>query len=157
MESEFIKSLSLDDEFSRHPSVNDIDTAVHDLLSNNYFSVVENASGPYEVLLSLADKRLILNIKSSMKSNAKVNLKDAKIMIPLSSFRSIIKDYFIICESYHEMLKTGHNEKVEAVDAGRRSMHNEGAEIMLKLLENRINMDFETARRLFTIITILHM
>ena len=151
--SEYIKSLSLEAGFAKYLSVKELDTAINDLLAQNYFSLVENPAGPYELEVGLAENRLVFNIKPNEKSK----IKTAKINIPLRAFRSIIKDYFLVCESYQDMLKTGHSEKVEAIDAGRRALHNEGAEILLKLLEERINLDFETARRLFTIITVLHM
>lgn len=156
MESEYIKSLLLDEGFAKYRSVKELDTAVNDLLSYNYFSVInekgqDKLGGPYDVVIDMAENRLILNIKLKGKA------KPVRVLVPMRSFRSIIKDYFIVCESYQEMLKKGMLEKVEAIDMGRRSVHNEGAEIFLHLLENKINMDFETARRLFTIITVLHM
>jgi len=152
--NEYIKSFSLEEGFAAYQSVKELDTAIHDLLSQNYFSIVESPGGPYDAVIEAGENRLVLNVKSL---SDKSKLHNAKIAIPLRSFRSIIKDYFLIVESYQEMLQQGHVDKVEAVDMGRRGVHNEGAEMLLKLLENRINMDFETARRIFTIITILHM
>lgn len=152
--NEHIKSFSLEESFAAYRSLKEVDSAINDLLQHNYFSIVESPSGPYETVIEAGESRLILNIKSLAP---KTKLHHAKISIPLRSFRSIIRDYFLICESYQEMLNKGNVDKVEAVDAGRRSVHNEGAEILLKLLEERINMDFETARRLFTIIAALHM
>ena len=152
MESEHITSLSLEDSLAQYRSVKEVDAAVNDLLLHNYFSLVTGAAGPYEVTIGLAENRMILNVRPGMKDK----IKQLKIGVPLRSFRSIIRDYFIVCESYQEMLKTGILNKVEAIDMGRRGVHNEGAEILLHLLENKINMDFETARRLFTIITVLH-
>ncbi len=155
MESERIKSLSLDSEFAKYRSVKEIDTAINDLLLYNYFSVISSPDGPYDVILGVAEKRIIFDIKPTGTLKSKV--KTIKISVPLSSFRSIIKDYFIVCESYQEALKNGVIEKVEAIDMGRRGVHNEGAEVLLHLLENKINLDFETARRIFTIITVLHI
>ncbi len=144
--------MSLEDSLAQYRSVKELDTAVNDLLSYNYFSLVTGPAGPYEVTIGLAENRMILNVRPGLKDK----IKQVKIGVPLRSFRSIIRDYFIVVESYQEMLKTGIINKVEAIDMGRRGVHNEGAEILLHLLENKINMDFETARRLFTIITILH-
>ncbi len=154
--NEHIKSFALEEGFAAYRRLKELDTAINDLLLNNYFSIVESPCGPYETIIEAGENRLILNIKS-LAAKSKSKLHNAKISIPLRSFRSIIRDYFLICESYQEMLGRGNVDKVEAVDAGRRAMHNEGAEMLLKLLENRINMDFETARRLFTIIATLHM
>jgi uncharacterized protein (UPF0262 family) len=143
---ESIKALNLDDSIAHFRSNLDLNTSIKDLLSFNYFSVVEKPKGPYTVVLSLEDNRL----------NFQINKKH-KVQLPLRSFRSLIKDYFLILDSHQDALKHGMLEKIEAIDMGRRSLHNEGAELIIELLENKINTDFETARRLFTIITILHI
>ena len=153
MDSEHVKQLSFAGEIARFRSVKEVDAAIKDLLEFNYFSIAENACGPYNVVLDIAEKRLVFNITPT----ASKKIKSSRVQIPLSSFRSIIKDYFIILESHQDALNQGLIEKVEAIDMGRRGMHNEGAEILLGLLENKINLDFETARRFFTIITALHL
>ena len=143
---ECIKSIELDDSIAHHRTNIDLNTSLKDLLAFNYFSLVEKPKSPYKVTIGQEDNRLNFHIN-----------KKHKIQIPLRSFRSIIKDYFMILESHQDALKHGMIEKVEAIDMGRRSLHNEGAELIIELLENKINTDFETARRLFTIITILHI
>ena len=77
--------------------------------------------------------------------------------IPLSNFRSVIKDYFFICESYYEAIKAASPSKIEAIDMGRRSVHNEGSEILSERLKQYVEVDFDTARRLFTLICVLHI
>jgi uncharacterized protein (UPF0262 family) len=150
MDNEYISSLNLDGELLKYRANREIDTAIKDLLSYNYFSALCINAGPYDITLSISENKLIFNIKAPKK-------KSAKFVISLRSFRSIIKDYFLVCESYQEALSSGRADRVEAIDMGRRGLHNEGAELILDLCENSINTDFDTARRLFTIIATLHM
>jgi len=121
--------------------------AVADLLAANVFSL--DMDGPYRLDLALSENRLVLDISNADSFRT--------ILIPIKSFKSIIKDYFLICESYFEALKTATTSgKIEAIDMGRRAIHNEGSELLIELLKGKAEVDFETARRLFTLICILH-
>jgi uncharacterized protein (UPF0262 family) len=77
-------------------------------------------------------------------------------MLSLSPFRKLVKDYFFVCESYYEAIKTAPPSRIEALDMGRRGLHNEGSQLLMQRLEGKITTDFDTARRLFTLICALH-
>jgi uncharacterized protein (UPF0262 family) len=79
------------------------------------------------------------------------------VALPLAPFRRIVKDYFTVCESYFDAIKTASPSKIEAIDMGRRGLHNEGSEILRERLDGRIDVDFDTARRLFTLLCVLHI
>jgi uncharacterized protein (UPF0262 family) len=123
--------------------------AVYDLLEDNHF-VLADHPGPYRLILSLADRRLILNICADggapLISHA----------LSLTPFRRVVKDYFLICESYYQAIRSGSPSRIEAIDMGRRALHNEGSEILRERLRGKIEMDLDTARRLFTLVCVLH-
>lgn len=130
--------------------------AISDLLEDNQFEVIGLDQGPYHILLSLADNRLHFKISTFDKiqgSGAEI----AHLMVPVAPFRSVIKDYFIICESYFDAIKQGSINRIEAIDMGRRGVHNEGSEQLMSLIADKVKMDFETARRLFTLLCVLHI
>lgn len=127
----------------------ELEIAINDLLEDNKFSVKDWRNGPYRTKLDIVDNRISLGIEAADK--------ETKISIPTSPFRRIIKDYFILFDSYEEAMNLGHHGKIEAIDMGRRSLHNEGAETLIDLLDEKIEVNLETARRLFTIITVLHL
>ncbi len=125
--------------------------ALADLLHDNYFAPLGLDTGPYDVFLSARDNRLRFEIRAAHASEM------LEIILPLAPFRSVIKDYFLICENYFDIVKTGDPYRIEAIDMGRRSIHNEGSELLKTLLEDKITVDFNTARRLFTLICVLHI
>lgn len=130
--------------------------ALADLLDTNSFSPLgENGTpldkGPYDVTLSVADNRLNLFVRDLQQAEL------SRVTLPLSPFRSVVKDYFLICESYFEAIKQGSVQRVEAIDMARRGLHNEGSEMLAGLLKERVTVDFETARRLFTLLCVLHI
>ncbi len=125
--------------------------AIYDLVEENSFQPVGDANGgPYKLKLSLVDARLVFA----------VTREDDKAVIThilsLSPFRRVIKDYFMICESYYEAIRTSTPSQIEAIDMGRRGIHNEGSETLRERLAGKIDVDFDTARRLFTLICVLH-
>jgi uncharacterized protein (UPF0262 family) len=124
--------------------------AIADLLDENLFEPHCMSGGPYVLHLSIADGRLIFDIESDKKETAKA-------VLSIAPLRGIIRDYFMICESYYEALKEIGAGKLEAIDMGRRGVHNEGSEELQSMLKGRINIDFPTARRLFTLICVLHI
>lgn len=125
--------------------------AIFDLLEANHFAPVGEFTGPYKVQLSLEDNRLIFDVKDQGKA------VDARIALPLSPYRRIIREYFLICESYFQAIKTEAPSRIEAIDMGRRGLHNDGAELLLERLSEKIELDPDTARRLFTLICVLHI
>jgi len=123
--------------------------AIADLRAENLFQPLCMKGGPYEVHLSIAEGRLIFDITSEKGEKTKA-------VLAIGALRGLIRDYFMICESYYEALKSS-PAKLEAIDMGRRGIHNEGSEALQEILKGRINVDFPTARRLFTLICVLHI
>ncbi|PIW27338.1 MAG: hypothetical protein COW29_11440 [Rhodobacterales bacterium CG15_BIG_FIL_POST_REV_8_21_14_020_59_13] len=124
--------------------------AVSDLLEANHFSPEGDNLGPYNVNLSIDDGKLAIDIRTETGEAIHT------FMFSLGPFRGIFKDYFMICESYHEAVRDSSLAQIEAIDMGRRGVHNEGAELLLERFMGKIDVDFETARRLFTLIGALH-
>lgn len=128
----------------------DRDIVISDILADNHFAAVNSDPGPYLLRLEVVENRLRFDLR---------DLDDgvlADFNLPISSLRSTIKDYFVIGDSYVDALKTSNQHRLEAIDMGRRGLHNEGAEIIRDRLKAHVKMDFETARRLFTLISLLH-
>ncbi|MGD2133150.1 MAG: UPF0262 family protein [Maricaulaceae bacterium] len=124
--------------------------AVFDLIEENAFKVVDAADGPYAVRLSTADNRLIFDVANEDGDPVKI------IGLSMSPFRRIIRDYFLICESYYDAIRNATPQQIEAVDMGRRGLHNEGSELLSDRLAGKVEMDFDTSRRLFTLMCALH-
>ncbi len=124
--------------------------AIYDLLEENFFSPGCDRDGPYEVTLSIQESRLIFDIRGEDGTEY------ARVPLPMAPFRRIVKDYFTVCESYFTAIKTASPSQIEAIDMGRRGLHNEGSELLKDRLEGKIEMDFPTSRRLFTLLCVLH-
>ncbi len=124
--------------------------AIFDLLEENEFRPLQSQSGPYVVNLSLNDDRLILNVLRTNGSNR------GDFTLSLKPFRRIVKDYFMICEAYHDAIRTSTSAQIEAIDMGRRGLHNEGSRLLTDSFRNSIEIDFNTSRRIFTLICALH-
>jgi uncharacterized protein (UPF0262 family) len=125
--------------------------AVFDLLERNSFAVVNGFAGPYRVALSLREHNLVFAIQNQDET------EQAEIGLSMRPFRRLIKDYFLICDSYFQAIKSASPSRIEAIDMGRRGLHNEGAEKLVDALADKIEIDDETARRLFTLICVLHI
>ncbi len=125
--------------------------AIYDLIEENRFMPANTDAGPYALHLSLEESRLIFDIRSEDQSPI------LRVPLPLVPFRKIIKDYFTVCESYFAAIKTASPSHIEAIDMGRRGLHNEGSELLRANLDGKIDMDFATARRLFTLLCVLHI
>jgi uncharacterized protein (UPF0262 family) len=125
--------------------------AIFDLLEENHFAPVGDDRGPYALRLAIEDSRLILDISDE---------RDERITVfglALSPFRRIVKDYWDICESYYEAIRSATPSRIEAIDMGRRGLHNEGSDILRERLRGKIDIDDNTARRLFTLLCVLHL
>ena len=125
--------------------------AIFDLLEDNCFDPVGLASGPYSLILMIEDNRLVFDVRSENDEEL------GKFNLPVGTFRRIVKDYFIICDSYYEAIKRSSPSQIEAIDMGRRSLHNEGAEILKEKLADKVTINETTARRLFTLVCVLHI
>ena len=149
-----IVEISLDERsvVRRSPDVeHERAVAIYDLIEENYFAPAGDAGGPYNLHLSIAENRLLFDIHSE------AGLSIAKVTLPLLPFRRIVKDYFAVCETYFEAIRTASPSRIEAIDMGRRGLHDEGSELLRDRLDGKIEMDSDTARRLFTLICVLHI
>ena len=125
--------------------------AVEDLLGGNCFDPVGLAPGPFVLHLSVREGRLVLDIRDAQDQPLRA------IILVLGPFRRLIKDYHMLVETHEEAVTSGAMDaRVQAIDMGRRGLHNEAAELLVTRLEGRVNLDFETARRLFTLVAALH-
>lgn len=124
--------------------------AIFDLIEENSFEPIGHDSGPYRLDLSLIDSKLVFQIRTE------ANVDVATHILSLTPFRRIVKDYFMICESYYEAIRSSTPGQIEAIDMGRRGIHNEGSQTLMDRLEGKIRIDFDTARRLFTLVCVLH-
>ncbi|MDF1857304.1 UPF0262 family protein [Pseudooceanicola sp.] len=129
--------------------------AMFDLMEENSFSLPNRddrvvPDGPYRVGLSIREKRLVFDIRTENDSPA------AEFHLSLGPFRQVVKDYFAICKSYFDAVKTLPPHQIETIDMARRGIHNEGANILMERLEGKAEIDSDTARRLFTLICVLH-
>ena len=124
--------------------------AIYDLLEINSFAPVEHAGGPYTLHLSINDNRLVFDIRLEDGTPVVAHL------FSLSPLRRIVKDYYMICDSYYQAIRTATPDKIEAIDMGRRGIHDEGSRILMERLKDKVTVDMDTARRLFTFICVLH-
>jgi uncharacterized protein (UPF0262 family) len=125
--------------------------AIFDLLEENSFATAAGHPGPFHLRLGLEENRLVLDIRSTAEEPLE------RVVLPMSPFRSIVKDYFLVCESYYNAIRTATPSRIEAIDMGRRALHNEGSELLRERLADRVTMDLGTARRLFTLVCVLHI
>jgi uncharacterized protein (UPF0262 family) len=125
--------------------------ALYDLMEENDFALVDGDPGPYCLRLAIEDNRLVLDIRDADDAAL------TAVRLPLLPFRSVVRDYFKICESYYDAIKTASLSRIEAIDMGRRGLHNEGAEKLRERLADKIRVDDDTARRLFTLVCVLHI
>jgi uncharacterized protein (UPF0262 family) len=123
--------------------------AIYDLVEENCFAPEGGHDGPFALRISLVDQKLALQITRDGGEEVMTHL------LSLSPFRKILKDYFMICESYRNAIKASSPSQIEAIDMGRRGLHDEGAEVLLERLKGKIAIDHQTARRLFTLICAL--
>jgi uncharacterized protein (UPF0262 family) len=125
--------------------------AIYDLLEANRFKPAGSAGGPYRLVLGIEENRLVFDIHLDDDST------HGKVMLSLTPLRRVIKDYFLICDSYFRAIRTAPPSQIEALDMARRGSHNEGSELLQERLKGKIEVDFDTARRLFTLICVLHL
>jgi uncharacterized protein (UPF0262 family) len=129
--------------------------AITDLLKSNQFTPLSGRAGPFHLHLAIEENRLVMAIRPSGASGA--DGSSESIVLPLAPFRRIVKDYFLVCESYYEAIRDKSLSQVEAIDVGRRSLHDEGSELLTERLAGKVAIDHDTARRLFTLICVLHL
>ncbi len=142
------------DEASLGSSSDDIEherrVAIYDLIEENKFKPIGHAGGPYALHLGMRGNRLVFDIRLTDGTPVIAH------MLSLAPFRGIVKDYFVVCDSYYTAIRTATPDRIEALDMGRRGLHDEGSRIVMERLKRKVELDFDTARRLFTLITVLH-
>ena len=153
--AERLVQIEFDEGTGPHPSP-DVEQerriAVYDLVENNFFAPRGGEGrGPYTLRLKIADNRLIFAIGTV--AGAPVQ----ETPLSMSPFRSLMKDYATVCDSYFEAIKTAPRTRIEALDMGRRGLHDDGSKLLMECLQSEVQIDFETARRLFTLVYVLHM
>ncbi|KPU83924.1 hypothetical protein JI58_06875 [Marinosulfonomonas sp. PRT-SC04] len=129
--------------------------AVFDLIEENSFALPTRGDrvppvGPYRLTLAIRDRRLVIGVSTEAQENA------GEFHLSLGPFRQVVKDYFMICESYFDAVKTLPPSQIETIDMARRGIHDEGGRILQERLEGKAIVDIATARRLFTLICVLH-
>lgn len=148
-------NISLDEEtvVRRKPEVeHERAVAIFDLLEENHFALAGAFTGPYSLHISVEDNsRLCFDVRSEDEQPL------TRVQLSLKPFQRIVKDYFMICESYYSAIKKATPSQIEAIDMGRRGLHNEGSELLRERLVGKVEVDFDTARRLFTLICVLHI
>ncbi len=125
--------------------------AITDLLHDNSFAPTTGAGGPFDLRLGIEENRLVFDIGGADASARE------RVLLPLTPFRRIVKDYFLVCESYYNAVRSANPARIEAIDMGRRALHDEGSEQLRDCLAERVRVDFNTARRLFTLLCVLHI
>ncbi len=153
-----ITDLRLDEKsiLRRNPDIeHERQVAIFDLLEDNAFEPThvydKGYVGPFHVVLRMEDNRLAIDVKNN------TNILLETIVLPLTPFRRVIKEYFLICDSYFKAIKTASPRQIEAIDMGRRGLHNEGSEILRERLAEKAVVDKDTARRLFTLLCVLQI
>ncbi|GLK75475.1 UPF0262 protein [Methylopila jiangsuensis] len=124
--------------------------AIYDLIEDNAFAPREAGEGPFALLIGLVDRKLALNVTLASDGSAVVTH-----FLSLTPFMKILKDYFLVCESYYSAIRSASPSQIEAIDMGRRGLHDEGAQVLAERLKDKIEIDHDTARRLFTLIAAL--
>ncbi|MCC6920482.1 MAG: UPF0262 family protein [Alphaproteobacteria bacterium] len=143
LDAESLQAASADVEQERR-------VAIFDLLEANSFRPAGSHGGPYVLRLALEQGRLVFDVQTEARA------PHGRVMLSLTPFRKIVKDYFFICDSYYKAIKTAAPSQIEAIDMGRRGLHNEGSQVLQERLAGKIEVDHDTARRLFTLICALH-
>ena len=150
----FISNIDLEEKTTIRRSAqveHERKVAIFDLLEDNSFALRSGAEGPFHLKLRIEDNRIIFDLRGQDEQPL------SELALPISMFRKIVKDYFLICDSYFEAIKTKAPSQIEAIDMARRGIHDEGAELLRERMANKVSTDLQTARRLFTLICVLHI
>ena len=125
--------------------------AIFDLLEGNSFAPAAGYPGPFRLLLRVEEGRLALDVRDADEAPLET------VMLPLTPFRRVVREYFAICDSYYQAIRNASPSMIETVDMARRGVHNQAAELLIERLDGKIAVDFDTARRLFTLVCVLHI
>jgi uncharacterized protein (UPF0262 family) len=153
-----VAAITLDERtvLRRSPAIeHEREAAVADLLKDNRFAPLSGRAGPFHLTLAVAENRLAMEIRAL--GDEPEGGSGETITLALAPFHRIVKDYFLVCESYYQTIRGHGLAHVEAIDVGRRSLHDEGAALLIERLADKVAIDHPTARRLFTLICVLHL
>jgi uncharacterized protein (UPF0262 family) len=145
-------AIEIDESIGRSASPeaeHDRKAAIYDLLEDNQFQLSNGVAGPYHLILANLENRLVFDVRNEAQQNI------IAFGLSMTPFRRIVKDYFEICGSYYDAIRTANPAQIETIDMARRGLHNEGSEILRERLKGKAEMDLDTARRLFTLVCAL--
>ena len=125
-------------------------TAIHDLVEENGFALPDRGGGPYELRLALHQAKLVLEVRDRSDGHTVTHI------LSLTPFRRILREYLLVCDSYYSAIRTASPRQIEAIDMGRRGLHDDAGRLLVERLKGKIDVDFDTARRLFTLVVALH-
>jgi uncharacterized protein (UPF0262 family) len=146
-------AITLDERSIRRGNANvdhEREVAILDLLDANSFALEGRDEGPYKLTLGIVEDRLVLSVGNGTADPLVTHV------LSLSPFRRLIKDYFIVCDSYYAAIRSAPPSRIQSIDMGRRALHDEGSRLLMERLKGKISVDHDTARRLFTLICALH-
>lgn len=146
-------AITLDDRSIQRNNQNvehEREVAIFDILDGNSFALEGRDDGPYRLHLSIAEERLVFDVHTESGEPAITH------MLSLTPFKRVMKDYFMVCDTYYAAIRTAPPSRIQAIDMGRRGLHDEGSRVLIERLTGKIAIDFDTARRLFTLICALH-
>jgi uncharacterized protein (UPF0262 family) len=124
--------------------------AIYDLVEENVFEPVGAGPGEFRLRLSIVDRKLVFEVTTPAGEPVTTHI------LSLTPFRRVVKDYFLICDSYYKAIRTASPAQIEAIDMGRRGLHNEGSRLLAERLDGKVSVDHDTARRLFTLVSVLY-
>ena len=146
-------AIALDEQSIRRSNPNiahERQVAIYDILDANSFAVEGRDDGPYKLTLGIAEDRLVFSIGNEIADTVVTH------MLSLSPLRRLLKDYFIVCDSYYGAIRSAPPSRIQSIDMGRRALHDEGSRILAERLKGKVKLDHDTARRLFTLVCALH-
>jgi uncharacterized protein (UPF0262 family) len=146
-------SITIDPKSVGKPNANvehEREVAIFDILDGNSFALEGQDDGPYKLVLGTVDDRLVFTVGNESTDALMTHV------LSMTPFKRILKDYFLVCDSYYQAVRTAPPAKIQAIDMGRRGLHDEGSRLLQERLAGKIAVDFDTARRLFTLISALH-
>ncbi|HWM60794.1 MAG TPA: UPF0262 family protein [Rhizomicrobium sp.] len=153
-----LSAITLDETsvVTRTPAIEqEREVAIYDLLEANVFKPEGSPGGPYRLILGVEESRLVLDVR--LEDGSEQGSEHVRVLLSLAPLRKTVKDYFLVCESYYKAIRTAPPHQIESLDMARKTLHDEGARELQERLAGKVETDFDTARRLFTLICVLQM
>lgn len=153
-----LSAITLDEAsvVTRTPAIEqEREVAIYDLLEANVFKPEGSPGGPYRLTLGVEESRLVLDVR--LEDGSERGREHVRVLLSLTPLRKTVKDYFLVCENYYKAIRTAPPHQIESLDMARKTLHDEGAKELQGRLAGKVQIDFDTARRLFTLICVLQM